>query len=310
MDSDIIKARIEKTQDIIDKKNALIEKRYKNIEKAYGKVGKFCGMTEDFTATFDFAKRFEKTVKDVWDAHRGEIYARYGDSDNYYDRLTEGVWDEVEDVRDKLCGYGGYVESIENAQKEIAERNRMLGDLNEKLAKALERENIFDIMPQCMKDFMNDAIECWDAWDKMRRESVKNKQREYYDLCDKKRVIAREKGKDSEEYREICKDIRYIEEMYNQFEWHELPRLDDDEIHERNVKAGKALVTDLYDRVTKIVGTFEDASELEVTRGNGGFSVINGFVRGNGKTAKVQSIGAGGYNIQRFHIRTLVHEVH
>ena len=301
MDSDIIKARIEKTQGIIDKKNALIEKRFTAIERAnkgcMKAVADLGGKVElTFSKDVAYLKKQNSDVEEYIKTHG----MKNGDwNDAWYSVL----WDYPYKIHD-------YLESIENAQKEIEERNRMLIDLNEKLIKAEERENIFDSMPQCMKDFMNDAIECWDAWDKMRRESVKQKQSEYYRLKDEYRAVAREKGKDSEECHEINREIRYIEESYSQFEWHELPYLDDDEIHERNVKAGKALVTDLYDRVTKIVGTFEDASELKVTRGNGGFSVINGFVRGNGKTAKVQSIGAGGYNIQRFHIRTLVHEVH
>jgi hypothetical protein len=61
----------------------------------------------------------------------------------------------------------------------------------------------------------------------------------------------------------------------------------------------------IIERTNQIVGTITDASNLKV--GNKGD--LNGYIIGTKGTAKVQTIGAGGYNIQCFHFRTLIDRV-
>lgn len=59
----------------------------------------------------------------------------------------------------------------------------------------------------------------------------------------------------------------------------------------------------IIDRTNAIVGTITDATYLYIgKRGD-----LNGFIIGERGKAKVQTIGAGGYNIQCFHFRTLIH---
>ena len=67
----------------------------------------------------------------------------------------------------------------------------------------------------------------------------------------------------------------------------------------------KAKLADLIARINKVVGTITDASCLTI----GGKGDINGFVVGTEGKAKVETIGAGGYNIVCFHFRTLIHEI-
>lgn len=87
-------------------------------------------------------------------------------------------------------------------------------------------------------------------------------------------------------------------------------------IGEQNLEAAmQRLVKDLneeanrkYDfiieRTNAITGEITDASGLSI----GNKQDLNGFVVGARGTAKVQTIGAGGYNIQCFHFRTLINK--
>ncbi len=60
----------------------------------------------------------------------------------------------------------------------------------------------------------------------------------------------------------------------------------------------------IIERTNAIVGTITDATGLYISN-NGN---LNGLIIGDRGTAKVETIGAGGYNIQCFHFRTLIHE--
>lgn len=76
-----------------------------------------------------------------------------------------------------------------------------------------------------------------------------------------------------------------------------LARLERDLVQEANRKYDF-----IIERTNHIVGTITDASNLEI----GDKDDLNGYIIGTKGTAKVQTIGAGGYNIQCFHFRTLI----
>lgn len=66
-----------------------------------------------------------------------------------------------------------------------------------------------------------------------------------------------------------------------------------------------AKLIDLIGRIMGTVGTITDAAALHI----GPEGDINGYIVGTEGKAKIQTIGAGGYNIQCFHFRTLIHEM-
>jgi len=66
----------------------------------------------------------------------------------------------------------------------------------------------------------------------------------------------------------------------------------------------KAKYDDIVNRANKICGTIKDASGLSI----GEKGELNGLVIGDRGRAYIETIGAGGYNIQCFHFRTLIHE--
>ena len=74
-------------------------------------------------------------------------------------------------------------------------------------------------------------------------------------------------------------------------------RLEKDLVQEANRKYDF-----IIERTNKIVGTITDASNLVI----GSKEDLNGYIIGDRGTAKVQTIGAGGYAVQCFHFRTLI----
>lgn len=66
----------------------------------------------------------------------------------------------------------------------------------------------------------------------------------------------------------------------------------------------KAKLLHLVGRISDITGPIADARGLYIYAGD-----LNGVVLGEKGAANVQTIGAGGYNIQCFHYRMLVHDV-
>ena len=70
-------------------------------------------------------------------------------------------------------------------------------------------------------------------------------------------------------------------------------------------KEADAKYDDIIERTNEIVGTITDASGLKI----GMKGDLNGYITGERGKAKVETIGAGGYNIQCYHFRTLIHEM-
>ena len=62
---------------------------------------------------------------------------------------------------------------------------------------------------------------------------------------------------------------------------------------------------DLVESVKAICGKITDASFLRV----GEKGELNGYIDGDSGRAKIQTFGAGGYNIQRYHFRTRVTDI-
>lgn len=62
---------------------------------------------------------------------------------------------------------------------------------------------------------------------------------------------------------------------------------------------------DIIERTNKYIGEITDASGLEI----GYKGDLNGFITGERGKVKVNTIGAGGYNIQCYHFRTLIYKV-
>lgn len=187
------------------------------------------------------------------------------------------------DIYWTYCDIGHLKEDITRGGKEIEETKKTLEKYEKQLAGEIEKESIFlKEVPEVFKDLIDELTETWDLWDTMRRANLK---KAYEELG----------------YKEFMRTHTYAD--------YEFRYITDEKIHSDNERDAKALVLDLYYRVKDITGEVTDWSGIRATQGTHGFTVLNGVVIGKEGRAEVESIYAGGYNIQKLHVRVLVHEL-
>ncbi len=178
---------------------------------------------------------------------------------------------------------GHLKEDIVRGGKEIEATKETLKKYEAQLAGEIKKESIFlTEIPEIFKSLIDELVETWDLWDIMRRDRLT---KTYKELG----------------YREFMKNYSYAD--------YEFMSIDDEKIHGDNERDAKALVLDLYYRVKDVTGEVTDWTGINATQGTHGFTVLNGIVIGKEGRVRVESILAGGYNIQRLHVRVLVHEI-
>ena len=174
-----------------------------------------------------------------------------------------------------------YTDDISRLEREIAETTLALDNYRKQLTGLMERVSVLitDI-PDVLKGLQEELVERWDKWDIERRDRI---QADYREL----------------DYKEFSKKYTHAEVVFK--------GKSDEQIHDDNVQSAKNLIIDLIYRIRRITGEITDWSDIRASAGTGGFTVLNGTVIGKEGIACVESITAGGYNIQRLHIRVLVH---
>lgn len=176
-----------------------------------------------------------------------------------------------------------YTEDISRLEREIAETTLTLDNYRKQLTGLMERVSVLiKDMPDVLRKLQEELVMRWDKWDIERRD----------------KIIA--------DYREL--DYKGFSRKYTHADV-VFKGKSDEQIHDDNVQAAENLIIDLIYRVRKITGEVIDWSNIRSTAGTGGFTVLNGTVIGKEGIACVESITAGGYNIQRLHIRVLVHKI-
>lgn len=175
-------------------------------------------------------------------------------------------------------------DDIQRLKKEIAEVQSSLESYKKQLSGEIAKEEVLlKEIPESMKRMQAELVEKWDAWDIERRNHLK----EEYKLLGWSEF--HKKHKTRADY--LFKDLT------------------DEQIHNSNLQDAKCLILDLYYRVKHITGEITDWSGIRAEQGTWGFTVLNGVVIGKEGRCKVESILAGGYNIQRLHIRVLTYEI-
>lgn len=171
-------------------------------------------------------------------------------------------------------------DDIKRGKKEIEAKKETLTKYELQLKGELEKESLYvKEMPSQFKQLQEALVERWNEWNKNRKATL------------------------IEKYKELGYKSFIKEYSYNDYDF---MKIDDKKLEATNEKEAKALIIDLYNRVKEITGEVESWEDVHATQGAQGMVVLNGTVRGKEGVAQVESILAGGYNIQRLHIRVLV----
>lgn len=197
-----------------------------------------------------------------------------------YKNYSQWYKDTDENYKELVYTKQWLEDDVERLHSEIEEAEATLEKYRSQLAGEIEKEDQFlKEVPEQAKEMEKQLIEKWDESDKDRRKFYRDK--------------AEELG-----YAEFVKKYKY-----NAWEY----RYETDEqIHNRNVKDARTFVLDLLNRTKAITGEIESWAYVHLTVGTNGYPVLNGIVEGKEGRAMVESIYAGGYNIQRLHVRVLV----
>lgn len=182
------------------------------------------------------------------------------------------------------CDIRYWKEDIDRIEKEIKETEKTLEKYHKQLDGEIAREKSWiDEVPEVLKSFQTELVSKWDEHDIQKRDRI----------------------------RKACKELPY-EELQKRYHWRDRDwalYTTDEQIHDSNVKDATNLILNLVNRVKDVTGEITDWSGLTVTMGTWGGAVLNGYVSGKEGRCCVESIGAGGYNIQRYHIRVLVKQI-
>lgn len=293
--------RIAKGEEFIQKKQALISKREASITKlnksASPKLKKL-GIEPARDDSYEEYMRMDADFDRLRTLHRN-----WEDDSVKHEVFNDLYWNEMYKL-------SGAFESIRDAHVAIAEKQKVLEGHREKLNRADEVQAQLDAMPEVIRTFMASVEKAWNEHDIRVRDEYKHvlypKFREEYDAR-QNAMWNMPKGEEKDKaYKELQQFQRQFHEKHSYASG--LSCMKDEQIYEANHQHAVNLVIDLYSRVRKITGDITDASGLCVTAGNQGYAVINGMVKGKLGKAEVESIECAGYNIVRWHIRTIVHD--
>lgn len=211
-----------------------------------------------------------------------------------YDATTRKLYNELVDMGYSKedantiywlqCDADSYAYDIKRLKKEIPEIEATIEKYKGMRAIEFMKEDIITEMPEIFTTLRDDLTKTWDEFDTNRQITLRA---EYKELG----------------YREFVRKYSYS--MYD-FIWNKTV----EQIHKDNEKAARELIIDLNNRVRKITGEITSWKNIECEMGSCGLPVLTGYVEGKMGRAYIETIYAGGYNIQRLHIRVLVHEIH
>ena len=267
-----IKEKLAKAEEAVTKKENTLKKHEARAEKLKNKI-----------------------LASGWDLDAGR-YQKHDENGDMTDEAHNCYW--------TFCDYEQSLDDIKRTKEAIEEKKAIVIKWENKLSETEKKNALVEQFPEIFKEFQEHVIEMWDEWDKNRRAFLR---KEYTKLVEEEKEEKENTPK--EQRRNIVGAYRKFINLYK-YSGYEFMNITDEEIHKSNVKASERLILNLWNRIREIVGEVTDYSGLHMTQGNEWEgTVINGVVEGTNGKALVETIGAGGWNIQKFHYRTLVKRI-
>lgn len=201
-----------------------------------------------------------------------------------------------EDAYWTICEYEDKLSDAKNAEKKLAEAQRVAENWKGRLERQLEVERTLQTeIPEVFKQVSIELADLWTQWDINARERMKERKKE---LEKEYHADDDSYGRfDLTAYRAFSKAWR---DLYSYSKEESLTKTDE-EFRKINQKSAEDWLLDLYNRVYNITGPVIDCSNIYWSG-----KALNGIVVGENGSAEVETIDAGGYNIQKYHLRVLV----
>lgn len=280
-----IEERIQKAQEQITKKQNLIIKMQDRISKNMTKLQKLGFTEEQISVGLDNPFRLDR-------------------SNPNHDKGFD------------LCySISNAVDSIQSAQKALPELQERLQKYEADLQVIIEKENSRDIkvILDFLENWKEEVKKYYQAHTDKWISTLKDYWKEDHKYCEwynhhfherRNKDLLKEMKKPVEEAKARHGFFNYLDPyMIRQVDGEyiiDMEKLQKDLDQEANRKYDF-----IIERTNAIVGQITDASHLSI----GDKGDLNGFIIGTKGIAKVQTIGAGGWNIQCYHFRTLIHEM-
>lgn len=175
-----------------------------------------------------------------------------------------------------------------DAESKINEKTRTIKTTNEKIEKA--RETLAGLETKLTETELRNAILKKEFPAEF--EALKNEMVERWNEYDKAERAKFRADKEKMSFKEMTKKYGWDTEKY---------RLTDSEIMKQNTDSANELVVGMFFRVREFTGPVKRIEQISVSG-----PALNGIVHGENGAAAVETIVAGGYNIQRLHVRVLV----
>lgn len=169
------------------------------------------------------------------------------------------------------------LEQIRNNEAKLEQAKRLDDKEQATIAKKNDREVQLSLIPECLKQFA----------ERVEIATIEDKIRIHNHLC----------SLPYPKYNDRSKEANAIRR--DRMQW------DENRVRRQVKRDVEDLVLDLVYRVRSKCGNIISTSNLRIDYANQGCT-INGFIEGDKGNARVESILAGGYNIQCLHIRVLV----
>ena len=239
------------------------------LNKAQEKLAKKEALVKKYEAKAEKIRK--QIIAKGWSLKAGR-YQKHENGSPKTEEANECYW--------TFCDLDDAEEGIKNTIKAIEEQKRIVAKWAEKVETARKQERMIDSeYPEEFKTLRTNLVEEWTRYDIAKKARLSEK----YD----------ELG-----YREFVKQYKHAGYV--------IVHTSNDDFRKDNERTADALILNLWNRVKEKVGTPKDF-DLYLENGNSVEMIaLNGWVKGTDGSARIESILAGGYNIQRLHIRVLV----